>query len=76
MLSPALTSIVPRIVRDLGPFLLQTTEDTLSLVLETLSVVLAVDKAEWLTTDLTRDLTLALLDIWSKNHKGENHNCI
>ncbi|KAI0066668.1 ARM repeat-containing protein [Artomyces pyxidatus] len=65
----ALKPVVPRIARDLGPFLFQTTEDTLSLVLETLSVVLEVDDSEWLTVDLARDLVLALLEVWTKNIK-------
>ncbi|KAI0045675.1 ARM repeat-containing protein [Auriscalpium vulgare] len=65
----ALKPIVPRIARDLGPFLFQTTEDTLSLVLETLAVVVEVDDSSWLTADLARDLVLALLEVWTKNIK-------
>ncbi|KAA1471630.1 ARM repeat-containing protein [Dentipellis sp. KUC8613] len=65
----ALVSVAPRITRDLGPFLLQTTEDTLSLVLETLGVVVAVDGSKWLTVDLANDLVLALLEVWTKNIK-------
>lgn len=59
-----------RIAQDLGPFLLVTTEDTLSLVLETMSVVLDVDKGQWLTTDLANSLVLAVLEVWAKNNKG------
>jgi len=63
-------AIVPRIIRDLGPFLLETTEDTLSLVLETVSVLSAVAKGSWFTTDLAVALSTALLDIWPKNIRG------
>lgn len=54
----------------MGPFLLATTEDTLSLVLETMSVVLEVDKGSWLSPDLAQSLVLAVLEIWAKNNKG------
>ena len=66
----ALKPYVARIAQDLGPFLLLTTEDTLSLVLSTMSVVLDVDKASWLTTDLANSLVLATLEVWTKNNKG------
>jgi hypothetical protein len=46
-------------------------EDTLSLVLETLSVVLEVDESKWLTPDLTFSLVTAVLEIWAKNNKGK-----
>jgi importin-9 len=69
-ISDAELAIVPRIVRDLGPFLLETSEDTLSLVLETVSVLAAVGKGSWFTTDLAVALTTALLDVWPKNIKG------
>ncbi|KAF8554336.1 ARM repeat-containing protein [Imleria badia] len=65
----ALKPYVARIAQDLGPFLLLTTEDTLSLVLSTMSVVLDVDKASWLTTDLANSLVLATLEVWTKNNK-------
>ncbi|KAJ8590544.1 ARM repeat-containing protein [Rhizopogon salebrosus TDB-379] len=65
----AITPFVSRIAQDLGPFLLVTTEDTLSLVLETMSVVLDVDKGQWLTTDLANSLVLAVLEVWAKNNK-------
>ncbi|KAI0275362.1 ARM repeat-containing protein [Gloeopeniophorella convolvens] len=60
-------AIVPRIARDLGPFLLETTEDTLTLVLETLSALSDVGSGTWLTPDLADALTVALLDVWPKN---------
>ncbi|KAH9958982.1 ARM repeat-containing protein [Russula dissimulans] len=70
-------AIVPRIIRDLGPFLLETTEDTLSLVLDTVSVLSVVAKGSWFTTDLAVALTTALLDIWPKNIKGQfYHVCL
>ncbi|KAG9313899.1 armadillo-type protein [Chiua virens] len=65
----ALKPYVARIAQDLGPFLLLTTEDTLSLVLSTMSVVLEVDRASWLTTDLANSLVLATLEVWAKNNK-------
>jgi hypothetical protein len=67
----ALAPFVPRIAKDLGPFLLVTTEDTLSLVLETLSVVIEVDGSKWLTPELANSLVLAVLEVWTKNNKGE-----
>ncbi|EIW87234.1 ARM repeat-containing protein [Coniophora puteana RWD-64-598 SS2] len=65
----ALKPLVPRIAQDLGPFLLVATEDTLSLVLETMAVVLEVDQAKWLTTDLATSLVLATLEVWAKNNR-------
>lgn len=69
-ISDAELAVIPRIIRDLGPFLLETSEDTLSLVLETVSVLAAVGKGSWFTTDLAVALTTALLDVWPKNIKG------
>ena len=69
-ISDAELAIVPRIIRDLGPFLLETSEDTLSLVLETISVLCGVGKGSWFTLDLAAALTTALLDVWPKNMKG------
>ena len=66
----ALTPFVPRITKDLGPFLLETTEDTLSLVLETLSVVVEVNSSKWMTQDLANSLVVAVLEVWTKNNKG------
>lgn len=67
----ALIGFVPRIAKDLGPFLFATSDDTLSLVLETLSVVIEVDKGKWLTADLANSLVLAVLEVWNKNNKGD-----
>ena len=61
----------PRIANDLGPFLAVTSEDTLSLVLETLSVVVEVNDACWMTEKLAESLVLAVLDVWTKHIKGE-----
>jgi importin-9 len=61
---------MPRIAKDLGPFLLVTSEDTLSLVLETLGVVVDVDDSNWITADLANSLVLATLEVWAKNSKG------
>ncbi|KAF8870248.1 ARM repeat-containing protein [Mucidula mucida] len=65
----ALTPFMARIARDMGPFIMQTSEDTLSLVLETLSVIVAVDKGTWMTSDLAHALVHAILDVWAKNNK-------
>jgi len=45
-------------------------EDTLTLVLETLAVILEVDEGKWLTADLAASLVEASLDVWSSNNKG------
>ena len=70
-MSPPSPPFVPRIAKDLGPFLLVTSEDTLSLVLETLSVVVEVDGSKWLTPELANSLVLAVIEVWAKNNKGE-----
>lgn len=66
----AIIDLVPRITKDLGPFLLMTSDDTLSLVLETLSVLLEVGGGSWLGTELASSLLVALFDVWEKNNKG------
>lgn len=47
-----------------------TSDDTLTLVLETLSVILEVEKGSWITADLASSLLVALFDVWEKNNKG------
>ncbi len=47
----------------MGPFLLHTSEDTLSLVLETLSVIVGVDEGKWMTPELADSLVLAILEV-------------
>ncbi|KAJ6502647.1 armadillo-type protein [Mycena vulgaris] len=64
-----LSPFAPRIAKDLGPFLLMTSDDTLSLVLETLSVVVQIDKGNWITTELADSLVQAILEVWTKNNK-------
>ena len=44
----SLGPLAPRIAKDLGPFLLVTSEDTLTLVLEALSVVVEIE-GDWMT---------------------------
>ncbi|GBE77314.1 ARM repeat-containing protein [Sparassis crispa] len=61
--------MAPRIAKDLGPFLSATTEDTLSLVLETLSVIVELDDGKWLDRELAGNLVLAVLGVWMKNNK-------
>ncbi|KAG9100077.1 hypothetical protein FS749_016346 [Ceratobasidium sp. UAMH 11750] len=65
----SVVGIAPQIIQDLAPFLLGTAEETLSLVLETLTVLLKVEKGRWLTPELAASLTSALLDVWQKNVK-------
>ena len=65
----SLRPLAPRIAKDLGPFLLITSEDTLSLVLEALSVVVEIE-GDWITPQLAGDLVTAVLDVWRKNVKG------
>ncbi|KII94307.1 hypothetical protein PLICRDRAFT_50286 [Plicaturopsis crispa FD-325 SS-3] len=65
----ALVPFVPRIAKDLGPFLMATSDDTLGLVLDTLSVVVEVDGSKWITADLANSLVLAVLEVWTKNIK-------
>lgn len=67
-----MTPLGPRISKALGPFLLVTSEDTLSLVLEALSVVVEIE-GEWMTPDLANDIVGAVLDVWMKNVKGDFH---
>ncbi|KAG5644159.1 hypothetical protein DXG03_009054 [Asterophora parasitica] len=65
----SVVGFAPRIAKDLGPFLFVTSEDALSLVLETLSVVLEVEKGSWITAELAESVVVALLEVWSKNNK-------
>ncbi|CAA7265862.1 unnamed protein product [Cyclocybe aegerita] len=65
----ALIPFAPRITQDLGPLLLVASEDTLSLILESLSVVLEVDQGKWLTQELAGSLVTAILEVWNKNNK-------
>ena len=48
--------LAPRIAKDIGPFLPATSEDTLTLVLETLAAVVEIDEGKWITVDLARAL--------------------
>jgi hypothetical protein len=66
-----LVRFAPRTVQALGPFMLATTEDTLLLVLETLSVCVEIDGGSWLTPALARDVTAAALEVWGKTNKGQ-----
>ncbi|KAG6896763.1 hypothetical protein C0992_006277, partial [Termitomyces sp. T32_za158] len=66
---PSVSALAPRVTKSLGPFLFITSEDTLSLVLETLSVILEVEQAKWLTAEMAESLVVALLEVWNKNNK-------
>lgn len=59
-----------RIAMDLGPFLPAATDDTLGLVLQTLSAVVGVDKGRWITPELASSMIHAVLEIWRKNNRG------
>lgn len=65
-----LVPLAPRIAKDLGPFLLITSEDTLSLVLDTLENVVQAGEGKWMDADLAVALTQAFLEVWAKNNKG------
>lgn len=65
-----LTPVAPTIAKDLGPFLMLTSEDTLSLVLETLSSVVEVGNGSWVTPELAESLVTAMLHVWGLNNKG------
>ncbi|TEB38615.1 ARM repeat-containing protein [Coprinellus micaceus] len=64
-----LAPFAPRIAHDLGPLLGVTSEDTLTLVLETLSVVIKINSGQWITSDLASALVIACLEVWHKNNK-------
>ena len=60
----------PRILDILSSFLSTTSEDTLSLILDTLTVVVKIDLGIWLSPEATSSLTAAILDTWRRNSKG------
>ncbi|RDX47886.1 ARM repeat-containing protein [Lentinus brumalis] len=66
---PVALPFAPRIAKDIGPFLPVTSEDTLTLVLETLAVIVQIDNGKWITEDLARALVTAILEVWMKNNK-------
>ncbi|PIL31196.1 hypothetical protein GSI_05894 [Ganoderma sinense ZZ0214-1] len=61
--------LAPRIAKDIGPFLPVTSDDTLTLVLETLAAVVEIDDGKWITEDLARAIVVACLDVWMKNNR-------
>ncbi|EKM84237.1 hypothetical protein AGABI1DRAFT_52094 [Agaricus bisporus var. burnettii JB137-S8] len=65
----ALAPFAPRLAKDLGPILSAASEDTLGLVLESLSVVVQVDKGSWVTPDLAASITQVTLEVWHKNNR-------
>ena len=50
--------------------MLETSEDTLSPVLETIFVLCGVGDGSWFTTDLASALITALVDVWPRNIKA------
>lgn len=72
MESAELNTYAPRILGDLTLFLASTSEDTLALMVETLTVTVKINLGAWLTHDSARLLTRAVLDTWRRNSKGRN----
>lgn len=68
-----LDSYAPRILADLTPFLASTSEDTLALIVETITVTVKINLGSWLTSDATRLLTRAILEAWRRNSKGKHY---
>ena len=66
--------VAPRIVKDIGPLLILTSEDTLTLLLETFSAIIEVDGGKWITPDLAETLTSAMLQVWTQNNKGSYYS--
>jgi len=67
-----LDSYASRILADLTPFLTSTSEDTLALIVETLTVTVKINLGSWLNSDATRLLTRAILEAWRRNSKGQH----
>lgn len=61
-----------RIIKDLCPFLAVISDDSLLLVLETVSLVIAIDEASWVTEELANDLTTVVLGVYSRTKKGDS----
>lgn len=68
--STALEPFTVRILSDLAPFLESTTEDTLTLIVETLTATVKINLGSWLTPDTTRPLAQAILGAWRKHCQG------
>lgn len=68
-----LDSYASRILVDLTPFLRSTSEDTLALIVETLTVTVKINLGSWLTSEATILLTRAVLEAWQRNSKGKYH---
>jgi hypothetical protein len=69
-----LDSYASRILADLAPFLASTSEDTLALIVETLTVTVKINLGSWLTSEPTRLLTRAVLEAWRRNSEGKHHH--
>ena len=65
----ALALLAPRIIKDSGPFLLATSEDTLALVLETIGVVVKIDDGKCIDPELAQLLSRAVLEVWTEIRK-------
>ncbi|KAI0082121.1 ARM repeat-containing protein [Panus rudis PR-1116 ss-1] len=63
------TPLGPRIARDLLPFMVQTSENILSLVLETVSFLVVIRTESWLTPEIASSLIEGVLNVWSKYNK-------
>jgi hypothetical protein len=67
--STTLQPITPRLISALGPLLLNTSGDTLILVLDALRGVVGIGIGEG-RDDLVRDVGHVLSDVWRKAGKG------
>lgn len=64
--------LAPRIVGDIVPFLAMTSDDTLALVLDTLSVVVEIGDRAWINSELSAAIVNAVLDVWNRNQRGND----
>ncbi|KAF8336339.1 ARM repeat-containing protein [Cantharellus anzutake] len=69
--SPLAKSYAPRILATLAPFLSTAADETLSLILDTLTIVVQIDLGSWLNPDVVSSLTAALVDVWKRNYEGK-----
>ena len=72
MPAPVLISYAARIAVNLGPLLLVTTDDTLTLILETIASVVDIGFGNWITPEIAQGLTNAVLNVWRKNEQGKS----
>ena len=59
-----------RICKSIEGFIPVTSSDTLTLVLDALSVLLLVHRGSWLTVELAETVVPAVLNVWGKGVQG------